>query len=127
MTIPVYVPEAYEVALQAWAAAVLGMPVNFSGQQAPKPLTKPFATLLVLGAPKISSGQQVEYLPGSDQVDLQVVSRYQGTVSINIFSSLHASAMRKLEASLGQGSVRDANRANGLVVAYVLSGPRRLT
>lgn len=131
--------EPYEIALQAWARSVLSafdndplwpgqnVEVIYSDQGNAK-LPKPFATILVLGHSQSGDPAQVnEYLPGPDEIRLDFVARYQGTVSVQIFGPKHGAMARALELSLDQPPTRDANRASGLVVAYVSTAARRLS
>lgn len=133
--------EAHEVALQAWAQNVLsafdGRPelppghsvrVYYSDQgHARQP--KPYATLLLLTdrATGSEDDASTEYLPGPDTIRLDFVSRRQGTARVQIFGDLHGEMSRALEHSLCQPPTREANRAAGLVVAFVSSPARRLS
>lgn len=131
--------EPYEVALQAWGQSILSefdsdplwpghvVSLIFSDQANAK-VTKPFATLLVLGhALDGEPAKATEYLPGPDEIRQDVIGRYSGTASVQIFGPKHETMARALVLSLDEPPTRDANRAAGLVVAYASTAPRRLS
>ena len=125
MTTPTRAP--HEIALRAWAASVLGV-VVYSDQRAPR-LALPYSTLLVLSdaAEGLSAEQHSAYVVGTDTLDHSYIQRRSGTVSIQCFGVSHWLMARQLENSIQRDSVRAANEASGLTVAFVSTPARRLS
>lgn len=116
-----------EIGVQAWVASVTGITTIYSNQKGPRPIPLPYASILELTSVMTGGELQVDRLAdGLDGIE-RVSSRRQGNFSIQIYGDGHTDIAQDLLLSTGDDDVIQANAAAGITIAYVATGPIRLS
>ena len=124
-----------EQGVLAWAQDVLSsfnnasqtVRVVYGDQQWSARPALPYATVLKLSEATIGEGER-DYLEETATTALERVSWYfEGTYSITVYGAGHNQMIQALALSIRSDPQADANRARGVVIVDVISGPRRLS
>jgi len=101
--------------------------VAYSDQQWSARPALPYATVLKLSETALGEGER-DYLEDTATTALERVSWYfEGTYSITVYGDGHNVMAQAVAMSIRSDPQADANRARGVVIVDVISGPRRLS
>jgi len=122
-----------EIAVRAWVLAALApyapnAEVIYSDQRGERP-PKPYVTVLKVSAPGYGEKER-SYTPQdapSVDADFTIRQRRLATFRITVYGADHDQLAMLIDDSTADDVISDANRTNGITVAYALSGPIRLS